>query len=291
MHKYFRCSEVSDHEIFKAFNAGFIDYMIQVKMEEGEFIDRFFGAEGNDRDLSFIAYNDEKKPVGIVLGGLKINESLKTLRCGGMCVVPEERGKGLAYDLMKLHSDVAKEIGCEQLFLEVINGNDRAVSFYKKLGYEKIYDIFYRSLTVDPDSNNFMGSELDRHIEHISFDELKEIRALDNSHLPWQYSFEYFCKLETKYYGYKVSDRLIAGMAATDVKILYLWVHPDYRRTGIASKLLNSMIHDCNPEKISMAYTNNAEIHMFANKIGMVVEEISQFEMYKAPVSQMNQLS
>ncbi len=281
MYNIIKCSEVADKEIFKAFNAGFIDYMIQIKMDEEEFIDRFFGAEGNDRALSFIAYNDENKSVGIVLGGLKTNEAMKTLRCGGMCVVPEERGKGLAYELMKLHSDEAKRVGCEQLFLEVINGNDRAITFYKKLGYEKVYDISYRSLELDSESKIKLNTERNKKIEQISFDELKELRTLDTGHLPWQYSFEYFSMLQTKCYGLKANDTIIAGMATSGIKILYLWVHPDFRHKGIATKFVNRMIKDDKPEKITLAYTNNSEIHTFANKLGMKMDEISQIEMYK----------
>ena len=29
------------------------------------------------------------------------------------------------------------------MFLEVIVGNDRAISFYRKKGYEKVYNLFY----------------------------------------------------------------------------------------------------------------------------------------------------
>jgi ribosomal protein S18 acetylase RimI-like enzyme len=282
MYKILKCSEVTDNEIFKAFNAGFIDYMIQITMEEEEFINRFFGAEGNDRALSFIAYNNDDKSVGIILGGLKTNETLKTLRCGGMCVVPEERGSGLAYELMRLHFEEAKRIGCEQLFLEVINGNDRAVTFYKKLGYEKVYDLTYRSLEVNPDYEINLKKHKNIKIESITFDELKEIRIRDFSHLPWQYSFEYFSQLETKCYGVKVNDTIIAGLATSGIKILYLWVHPAHRRRGLASHLVNRMIQDNKPEKITMAYTNNSEIHTYASKLGMKMDEISQFEMYKS---------
>lgn len=281
MYKFLKCSQVSDTEIFKAFNAGFIDYMIQVKMEEKDFISRFFGPEGNDRALSHIAYNAKHEPVGITLGGLKTNEALKTLRCGGMCVVPEERGKGLAYDLMKLHREEAERLGCEQLFLEVINGNDRAVSFYKKLGYEKIYDISYRSMEIDADFELDMKPDENLSIDRITFEELEELRNWDTSHLPWQYSFDYFNKIETNCYGVKRNGSIIAGLASSGVKILYLWVHPEYRRKGIASHLVNRMISDNKPEKITMAYTNNNEIHTFANKLGMKLDNISQFEMYR----------
>lgn len=33
MYKILKCSEVTDSEIYTAFNAGFIDYMIPIKLE------------------------------------------------------------------------------------------------------------------------------------------------------------------------------------------------------------------------------------------------------------------
>ena len=47
------------------------------------------------------------------------------------------RGKGISQRLMEFHREEAKKLDCKQLFLEVIVSNDRAINFYKKLGYRE----------------------------------------------------------------------------------------------------------------------------------------------------------
>src|SRR5690625_7170947 len=58
----------------------------------------------------------------------------------------EIRDKVISHKLFELHKEEAILNGCQQLFLEVIDRNDRAIQFYKKLGYEKQYDLSYYKL-------------------------------------------------------------------------------------------------------------------------------------------------
>ena len=144
MISYKRCTEVNEDIIFQAFQIGFSDYIIQIEMTKDFFMDRFFGPEGNCLEYSVIAL-DEDKPVGLNLGGIKIFEGIKTLRCGALCVHPDYRGTEVSKRLFRLHKEIAIANGCKQLFLEVIAGNDRAINFYEKKGYEKVYDMVYYS--------------------------------------------------------------------------------------------------------------------------------------------------
>jgi len=281
MYKIKKCSEVSDSLIFKAFEDGFADYMIQMKMDEAFFIDRFFGPEGNDRALSFIAFK-EGKPVGVTLGGMKTDENFKTLRCGGMAVIPEERGTGLAKTLMEHHEKIALEIGCRQLFLEVIDGNDRAISFYKKIGYEKVYNLTYRTLEWEG-RNPFAledGSVQNR-VEPAFLMDIERLRKMDYSHLPWQGSFDYFMRLACHYYGIKDNGQMIAGIVATKNRVFYLWVHPEHRQKGYAKALISRAVTDLESEGLRITYANNSEVHTFANHCKMEIDPISQLEMYK----------
>lgn len=132
-------TEVEKIDIHKAFKSGFSDYMIKMDIPEDVFFKRFFGPEGNTYDLAIIAYHKDV-PVGLVMGGIKpFDGNAKTMRCGGLCVVPEFRGKGISQELMRRHKEMALEHGCKQIMLEVIGGNDRAIQFYKNLGYQILY--------------------------------------------------------------------------------------------------------------------------------------------------------
>ncbi|PFP84220.1 GNAT family N-acetyltransferase, partial [Bacillus cereus] len=145
MIQYKRCSEVSIDLVYEAFKDGFSDYIIKMDVSKEDFIKRFFGPEGNSLEHSFLAL-DGDKCVGVILGGIKVYESIKTMRCGTLAVHPEFRGIGVSQKLFELHKEEATQNKCKQLFLEVIVGNDRAIQFYKKLGYEKVYDLSYYNL-------------------------------------------------------------------------------------------------------------------------------------------------
>ncbi|WP_113673391.1 GNAT family N-acetyltransferase [Vallitalea guaymasensis] len=278
MYEIKKCSKVTDSEIFKTFTDGFADYMIQVEMDEKYFINRFFGPEGNVRELSFIAFKDDV-PVGITLGGIKEGEHVKTLRCGGMSLIPSERGSGLAKTLMEYHEKEARDIGCRQLFLEVIKGNDRAINFYKKMGYEKVYDLNYRKWKID--SKNTIDSPVDDRVEELAYEDIYSLRDTDYSHLPWQSDFPYFRNMECNYYGIKENGNIVAGIVATDKRLIYLWVHPRYRMKGYGKALLKKVITELEPEELNVAYANSSLVHTFCNYLNMKMEPISQYEMYK----------
>lgn len=279
MYEIKKCSEISDSIIFKAFTDGFADYMIQVKIDEDFFISRFFGPEGNDRELSYIAFK-ENMPVGITLGGIKVGENFKTLRCGGMSLIPSERGSGLAKTLMEFLEKKAIEIGCKQLFLEVIDGNDRAVNFYKKIGYEKVYNLTYRKWELKRE-NPIDENSLKNKVEVMTFEDIYSLREMDYSHLPWQGDFPYFKSLPCNYYGIRENGNVVAGIVATEKRIFYLWVHPKYRKKGYAKALLYRIITDLTPEELNVTYSNNSQAHTFTNYFKMKLELISQLEMYK----------
>jgi predicted N-acetyltransferase YhbS len=113
---YKRCSEVNIDDVFEAFSQGFSDYIIKLSMSRELFIKRFFGVEGNSLEYSFIAYDDDK-PTGVVLGGIKNYEGIKTIRCGTLAVIPDYRGKGISQRLMELHKEEAVSQDCKQMFL------------------------------------------------------------------------------------------------------------------------------------------------------------------------------
>lgn len=274
------CSEIPDSLIFKTFQDGFADYMVQIEMDLEFFKDHFLGIEGNRKDLSFIAFK-EGIPVGIVLGGFKTSEKYRTLRCGGMSVIPSERGTGIAAQLMKQHEKLAVEHGCRQLFLEVIRGNDRAIEFYKKMGYEKIYDLTYRYIQTDEYNPVEKYGDIDLEIEEITFNELRMMRLMDNSHLPWQGEFDYFKQLPCRYFGIRKDGNLIAGSAAWVHRLFYIWVDPEHRMKGYGGAIINRNIKELKPDIFRITYANNSNLYTFSEHLKIRRDKISQFELYK----------
>ncbi|MDE7546259.1 GNAT family N-acetyltransferase, partial [Bacillus cereus] len=184
MIQYKRCSEVNIDLVYEAFKDGFSDYIIKMEVSKEDFIKRFFGAEGNSLEHSFLSLEGDK-PVGVILGGIKVYENIKTMRCGTLAVHPEFRGIGVSQKLFELHKEEALQNECKQLFLEVIVGNDRAIRFYNKLGYEKVYDLSYYNLK---DMTKIMLKECKgievKQLEFVAFK--VEIQKWLHFHINWQ---------------------------------------------------------------------------------------------------------
>ena len=277
---YKKCSQVDVNLIYNGFNVGFSDYMIKIQVPKDVFMTRFFETEGNSLEQSFIALH-ENRAIGIVFGGMKNYEGINTMRCGSLAVDNAYRGKGVSQELMKLHKEEAIKQGCKQQFLEVIMGNNRAIKFYNKLGYNKIYDLSYFSLNkVNTLQEN---SKLKLEVKFSSIEELRLIREkLKDVHINWQNDVEYIEKLQGQLtLGAYINDK-IAGIISMNknTKISFIWVENRLRHNGIGTTLLVNAVKKLNLFKASISFPNSSFIHGFINHIGFEREPVSQYEMY-----------
>ena len=277
---YDRCNNIEFRKVYDAFQIGFSDYIIKLEISEEDFMKRFFGPEGNQLENSFIAL-DEGNPVGLILGGIKDYEGIKTIRCGTLCVHPDYRGKEISKNLYQLHRSIAVDNKCKQMFLEVIVGNDRAIKFYSNLGYEKVYDIKYYSIrNIDK-----QGRELDESIdiEEVTFDTILNLSgAIRDIHINWQNDFDYMEKLEGLiHYGVYKDAQLIGAMSISkNGKLYFIWVNPQYRLQGIGRNLILKADKDLNLDNLSISFPNNANIEGFIKHMKFQKDKISQYEMY-----------
>lgn len=276
-----RCTEVDINLVFAAFIIGFSDYIVKIKMPKEFFLKRFFGPEGNRLDLSFIAI-DENKPVGIVLGGIKDYEGVKTMRCGALALHPTYRGEGISQKLMKLHKEEAIKQGCKQLFLEVIEGNNRAINFYKRLEYEKIYDLNYYTLTEISKLKKERHLCLD--INSMDVSGLKIIREkIQDVHINWQNDLDYLEKCEGQFTLAACMENRLAGVVSINKnsRINFLWTNNSFRNRGIASELIFKAIKALNLSRVTIGFPNNSSIQGFVRHSGFTKENIVQHEMYR----------
>jgi ribosomal protein S18 acetylase RimI-like enzyme len=276
--RYQRCSEVEDDFIHQAFQAGFSDYMVKMDFSMEDFIRRFFGPEGNGREHSFIAfYQDE--PVGVILGGIRNYETMKTMRCGALAISPNFRGAGISQRLFELHKEEAIKQGCKQLFLEVIVGNDRAINFYKKLGYEKIYDIVY---FTNQDLTQLQKTTSKVHVERIDFHDFQHGIEKWNYHINWQNDIDTIAKIPNiTYYAAFENGHLAAGLSIhSGGNIHFLMVDKAYRGKGIGTQLLQTASQDLNLTRMSTGFPNNSLLEGFFKKQGFQKGSLKQYEMF-----------
>lgn len=90
-----------------------------------------------ERELMLIAVMDGKQ-----IGSCSLMSSGPYKRYAHRCSIAialyqEFCGRGIGNRMMRTVLDLAKKIGYEQAELEVISGNEGAIAFYRKLGFEK----------------------------------------------------------------------------------------------------------------------------------------------------------
>ncbi|PFD40762.1 GNAT family N-acetyltransferase [Bacillus cereus] len=279
MIQYKRCSEVSIDLVYEAFKDGFSDYIIKMDVSKEDFIKRFFGPEGNSLEHSFLALDDDK-PVGVILGGIKIYESIKTMRCGTLAVHPNYRGVGISQKLFELHKEEAIQNECKQLFLEVIVGNDRAINFYNKLGYEKVYDLSYYSLNDFTIITNKDFKNIE--IKQLKFQKFKvEIQKWLNFHINWQNDIDYIEKTNNTYYSAYVDNDLKGTVCINEQgKISFIFVAKEYRNIGIATRLLQVAREELKLSSLSIGFPNNSSLQGYLKKCGFEKNSLAQYEMY-----------
>jgi len=282
MIRYQKCTEVNEDAIFQAFQIGFSDYIIKIEMTKDFFMKRFFGPEGNQLEYSVIALDDDK-PVGLNLGGIKVYEGIKTLRCGTLCIHPDYRGTEVGKKLFKLHKEIAIENSCKQLFLEVIVGNDRAINFYKKKGYEKVYDIDYYSHNNPSELNTTLSDDL--RIKKIDMDVLRTLsHKIQDIHINWQNDFDYISQIDGQvHYGMFKNDKLIGGLSIHPKgKISFLWINSEFRHQGIGRGIIYHAVKELNIDKLAINFSNNANLLGFIKHLNFTKDSISQYEMYNS---------
>lgn len=280
---YERCSEVDIELVYKAFTIGFSDYIMKINISKDGFEKHFLGPEGNDLKHSFIAL-DDGKPVGLILGGIKKCEGIKTFRCGALCIHPDYRGKGISYKLFELHKEEGLKNNCKQLLLEVIVGNDRAVQFYRKVGYRKIYDLSYFSCNVE---NLLQEGKWNQKITHqvtsIGYKEIENLnKHLEGVHINWQNDLEYINRLNGQHHYGIYDGNCLAGALSINEngKINFLWIEPSHRNKKFATSLINYAVKQLRISKLSTGFTNNTLLEGFLIHSGFSRDPISQYEMY-----------
>ncbi|TGQ52485.1 GNAT family N-acetyltransferase [Mesorhizobium sp. M1C.F.Ca.ET.193.01.1.1] len=87
----------------------------------------------DDDKMSFVAERTDGSIAGYAMAAMDGNGDVTLNR---LHVEPAEFGMGLAVDL--LHAVLAAHAGIPSIALEVIEGNDRAIAFYRKHGFEVV---------------------------------------------------------------------------------------------------------------------------------------------------------
>lgn len=274
MIEYKRCDQVDDKLIYDTFKEGFSDYLVKLEISFEDFLKRFFDVDSNRREYSHIALNGEKG-IGVIFGGINMHDSLKSMRCGALSVVSEYRGEGVAQELLRLHKQTAKDKDCDQMVLEVIVGNDRAIRFYEKNDYVKKHDWYIYTVK----DVSFLDNVQDECVKKITIVKLKDYRAKNiNYHIAW--SNEMFCveRRDAVHYGAFDDDKLVGVISMQGETILFLHVIDEYRAKGYGRALIKKAMKP-DTKGLNTFFSTQKELEGFLISNGFSKGKISQYEM------------
>lgn len=118
-------------ELVDAQNEIFSDYIVPMRSSKEFFID-FLQSVGGSMDNVMVALDGERM-VGYANPVVDGDEAW----IGGVGVVPSHRGRGIGRRLMLAAEEFSESMGAETSFLEVIEGNSKALGLYRSLGYRE----------------------------------------------------------------------------------------------------------------------------------------------------------
>ncbi len=228
--------------IFTAFNAAFHDYEIKIDKEE---LQSMLNRRGFVSDLSFAAFKDDQI-VAFTLNGIGTFNGLKTAYDTGTGTIEEFRGQGLASQIFEYSIPFLKEAKVSQYLLEVLQHNTKAVSIYKKLGFEISREFNY-FVQAQNEINLKLNKTLPSYkIELTDIGKCESKKAYGDFNPSWQNSFESISRDTSrfKFMGAYQEDDLLGFciFEPSSGDITQISVNKTHRRKGIASCLLGEVL-------------------------------------------------
>lgn len=123
----------------EAFGQAFADYEVQLDKTQ---LRRMLRRRGFDPRLSFAAFDGERI-AAFTLNGTGNFNGLPTAYDTGTGTLEAYRGQGLAAKVFEHSIPYLREAGIRQYLLEVLQHNTKAVSVYRKLGFETAREFNY----------------------------------------------------------------------------------------------------------------------------------------------------
>lgn len=234
-------SGVSLNVLCECLNLAFADYVVPLYVSSTS-LARKVRRENIQLEWS-VGLFDGKRLVGFILHGLGEKEGEKVLYNGGTGILPDYRGSAYTQRMYKfLYPRIIQE-NIQAVWLEVIEQNERALSVYRKLGFEKVreLDCFHGEAT---------GSRKIPRWPHLQLEEIDEPI--------WEELFTYFDyppswqndlpALRSDLSGSKIitvrqGQQYLGYLLYSDYnrRLNALGVHPLYRRLGIGRALLRQL--------------------------------------------------
>lgn len=261
----------------ETYNLGFSDYVIKFNADEHYLSDRWAGGRVK---LSYSAggwVNDQLS--GLLISGIDDWAGKKTAFNAATCVAPNARGNKFtrkAYDFL---IPKFKALGVEALRLEVIQSNERAVSVYKKIGFEIERPLlcFKGTPSLDKTADNqYFTFEKKNHFDFEKYAHFINFQP-SWEHLPAAINLKWSAH---DCFTLSKNEELLAYviLAKKDGRIKQLYTNPKEKGNGY-NELLISKVKKYYPQLLVVNVDgHDEELVRFYEKIGLK-RSFSQFEM------------
>lgn len=274
---------ISIEELYDSFKEAFIDYEMQLNQTEFYIMITRRGFNGK---LSFGAF-DNNKLVSFTLFGYGNYYGKKSVYDTGTGTIKEYRNLGLASKIFEYSLPFLKNEGVEQIILEVLQHNKKAVSLYKRLGFNISREFNYyiqtkNDLTVKKTA--IINEEYE--LLPLSVADIEPLTGFSDFEPSWQNSIQSVSR--------RPDDFIIKGLYHDKKVIAYIIIDPttgditqiavvrNYRRKGLGSYLLGEGVNliTCKEVKIINTESNCVSISKFLESNSFSLSG-KQYEMIK----------
>jgi len=227
--------------ILTVFTKAFANYDIKLIKDE---LKRMWVRRGFNAELSYAAFVGDEI-VAFTLNGIGTYKGKKMAYDTGTGTLKEYRGQGLATKIFEYSIPFLKKANINYYLLEVLQHNAKAVSVYRKIGFETTRSFNYFFWENEALKNEIKNFNAPYTIESIAIEKQDSFSDFWDFYPSWQNSFESIQRANKDFIslGVFLKEKMIAYCVfePNTGDITQLAVDKAHRRKGIASLLLHEV--------------------------------------------------
>jgi ribosomal protein S18 acetylase RimI-like enzyme len=197
-------------------------------------------------DCSVGAFDGEKL-VGLTFVGLDDWKGEKAAFDAGTGIIPGYRGQGIAKAMFEFVLPGLRERGVSKFLLEVLQTNDAAIRAYTKTGFKVTREFACYDLLPDSFSSASTAADIFE-VRIIDKARVQEFKTQTDWQPSWENSFSGMDRIEDELIrlGAFKADQCVGVLVFYPLLrwIMSMVVVKEFRRQGVASTLLNSLMAD-----------------------------------------------
>jgi len=264
------------NSITQTFNKAFENYFVPFKLTP-QLLSQRIQVSGIDLSKSY-GVLDGDDLVGFMLIAIDNWGDKKTAYNGGTGVIPNFRGQRLVKQMYDYAIPEFKQLGVEQLILEVICENEKAIKAYESVGMK----IHRRLCCYSGELNDVSKEATDIQIK-ISNKPDWNMYDIIQDYLPsWDHVKQSVNRSQENYkYVELYQNKKLVGFAIINPQngaIPQFGIFEDYRRKGFGSLLFKSLAEIRTPLKLNNIDSDYKAAGAFLKNLG-IKNKIDQFEM------------